>query len=70
MKIEGEVIVNTNQNDRGMYERVRAAALSQAIAPLGGQGWELAGESRYAKTVSVQLADNRYNTKDDTARYF
>lgn len=70
LKAEGEAIGLNNRNDPGIYQGARQEALSSAITQLGSQGWELVGEGRYARTVSVQLADNLHTQRDDTALYF
>lgn len=70
LKAEGEAIGLNNRNDPGIYQGARQEALASAIAQLGSQGWELVGEGRYARTVSVQIADNLHTERDDTALYF
>jgi hypothetical protein len=67
---EGEVIAISNRNDPGIFQHAREAALSNAFAQLSNQGWELVGEGRYARTVSVQVTDNLHTERDDRALYF
>jgi hypothetical protein len=54
IKVQGEV-AGVHRNE--VYERARQKALAMAIAQLGSHGWELVGESPFAKRFQSDEKD-------------
>ncbi len=71
IKYEGETVSNINHNQAEIvYQLARERALSDAIAQLGSQGWEMIGEAHFAKLTSVPDGNGGMTSKYDKAIYF